>query len=474
MEKDNTFLGTEPIGKLLFKLSLPAILAQLINMLYNLVDRIYIGHMPVDGALALTGLGVCMPLIMIISAFACLVSMGGAPRASIYMGRQDNETAEKIMGNSVVLLGVVSILLTIIISIWNKDILLLFGASENTIGYASSYMTIYAAGTVFVQFALGMNAFITAQGFAKTSMITILVGAISNIILDPIFIYGFNMGVQGAAIATIISQAISAIWVMSFLCGKKTILKVRAKYLRFNPKIILPCVALGLAPFIMQATESVIEVCYYSSLKKFGGDIAVGAMTILSSIMQFTMLPLQGLGQGAQPIASYNFGAGNADRLKETFKKLLLACVVYSGTVWLLVMCVPNVFATIFTLDVALINFADWALRIYMAMSILMGIQIACQMILIAVGNAKASVFVAVLRKIVILIPLIYILPLMFENKVMAVYMAEPIADFLAVTGTVIIFTIVFKKTLKMIKTDNISTIDIDTQQIEKPNGADL
>ena len=313
---DKEFLRTEPLGKLLLKLALPTVTAQIINMLYNIVDRIYIGHIPGIGAAALTGVGVCMPLIMIVSAFAALVGYGGAPRASIFMGKQDKESAEKTLGNCFAVQILISVILTAVLLIWNRDFLMAFGASENTIEYGVSYMNIYALGTVFVELTLGMNAFITAQGYAKTGMLSVLIGAVANIILDPVFIFGFNMDVRGAALATIISQALSCVWVISFLCGKRTFLKIRLKNMRLVPKVILPCLALGTATFIMQASESVISVCFNSSLQKYGGDLAVGAMTILTSVMQFAMLPLQGLGQGAQPIISYNYGAGDAGRVK--------------------------------------------------------------------------------------------------------------------------------------------------------------
>lgn len=335
-------LGTCSVGKLLFKLAVPAIAAQIINLLYNLVDRMYIGHIANVGKLALTGVGVCLPLIMIISAFAALVSMGGAPRASIFLGKGEKDTAEKTLGNSFTLLVIISITLTIIFLFFAEDLLLLFGASENTITYATSYMRIYSLGTIFVQLTLGLNAFISAQGFAKTSMLTVLIGAITNIILDPIFIFGFNMGVAGAALATIISQSLSMIWILFFLTGKKTTLKIRKKHLRLSKEIILPSIALGLAPFIMQATESLIAVCFNSSLLKYGGDIAVGAMTILTSVMQFSMLPLTGLTQGGQPIISYNFGAKNADRVKKAFKLLLISCLTYSTVLWASAMIFPS------------------------------------------------------------------------------------------------------------------------------------
>ncbi|SDX58439.1 MATE family efflux transporter [Eubacterium barkeri] len=445
----NAFLGTAPVGGLLFKLALPAVAAQLINMLYNIVDRIYIGHIPEVGALALTGVGVCLPIIMVISAFAALISMGGAPRASIFMGKGDDAEAERILGNSFTLQVLLSVVLTVLLLVFNRPLLLSFGASDNTIDYAVRYMGIYALGTIFVQLTLGMNAFITAQGFAKTGMLTVLIGAIFNIILDPIFIFVFDMGVQGAALATIISQAVSAIWCLSFLCGKKTVLHLRKSNFGLSPRVILPCMALGLAPFIMQASESVIQVCFNASLLHYGGDVAVGAMTILTSVMQFAMLPLQGLAQGAQPISSYNFGAGNAPRVKRTFWLLLWASLVYAAILWLAILLFPQVFASIFTADAQLIAFTTWALRIYGAAMVLMGAQIACQMTFISLGNAIASIIVAIMRKFILLIPLIYILPQYIANQTLAVYLAEPVADTLAVAFTVVLFTFQFKKALR-------------------------
>ena len=450
MDDNKDFLGTQPIGRLLLKLALPTVAAQLINMLYNIVDRMYIGHIKDVGALALTGVGVCMPLIMIVSAFAVLVGNGGAPRASIYMGKKDTDAAQKILGNCFSLQIIISIILTIILLIGNKTFLLAFGASENTISYAVNYMNIYAIGTIFVQLTLGMNAFITAQGFAKTGMLSVLIGAVANIILDPVFIFGMNMGVRGAALATIISQALSCIWVLSFLFGKKTFLKIKPENLRLHAKIILPCVALGSSLFIMQASESIISVCFNSSLLKYGGDIAVGAMTILTSVMQFAMLPLQGLGQGAQPIMSYNYGAKNNDRVRKTFQLLLKVSFGYSIVLWAIVMLFPQMFAMMFTSDNALLSFTSQALRIYMASMFMFGIQIACQMAFNALGKAKDSIIVAVMRKFILLIPLIYIMPAIFKaNQTNAVYMAEPVADFIAVCFTAILFAFEFKKAMK-------------------------
>ena len=452
MQDKKEFLGTEPIGKLLVKLAIPTVIAQLINMLYNIVDRIYIGHIPGEGSLALTGVGVCMPLIMIVSAFAALVSAGGAPRASIFMGKQEHDMAEKTLGNCMGLQIIVSFVLTAILLLFNEKLLLAFGASENTIAYATAYMNIYAIGTVFVQLTLGMNSFITAQGFTKISMVSVMIGAVCNIILDPIFIFGLNMGVRGAALATILSQAVSCVWVVSFLCGKKTFLHIKLSNMRIDTKIILPCIALGMATFIMQSTESVISVCFNSSLLKYGGDIAVGAMTILTSVMQFAMLPMQGVAQGAQPILSYNYGAKNAARVKKAFGILLRTCLTYSVVLWAVIELVPGVFVSIFTPDPALREFAAPALRVYMGGILLFGIQIACQMAFTSLGKAVNSIVVAVVRKIVLLIPLIYILPNLVSNKVMGVYLAEPVADVLAVTFTAILFAFQFKKAMKEIE----------------------
>ena len=451
MNDKKEFLATEPIGKLLFRLSIPTVVAQLINMLYNIVDRIYIGHMPGDGSMALTGVGVCMPIIMLVAAFAALVSSGGAPRASIFMGEKDNESAEKTLGNCFSLQIVVSVILTAVLFIWNKDLLLAFGASENTIGYATDYMSIYAIGTMFVQMTLGMNTFITAQGFTTTSMVSVIIGAVCNIVLDPIFIFGFQMGVKGAALATIISQMLSCVWIISFLCGKRTQLKIKKENLKLRADIILPCIALGTAAFVMQSSESVISVCFNSSLLKYGGDIAVGTMTIMTSVMQFAMLPLQGIAQGAQPITSYNFGAKNADRVKKTFRLLLITCLTYSIALWTAVMIVPGAFVKIFTSDASLAQFAAPMLRIYLGGLGLFGIQIACQMTFTSLGKAANSIVVAVVRKFVLLLPLIYIMPSLLADKTQAVYMAEPVADIIAVTFTAILFTFQFKKALKEI-----------------------
>ena len=447
--KNKEFLGTEPIGKLLLKMAIPTVLAQLVNMLYNIVDRIFIGHIEGVGDYALTGVGLCLPIIMAVSAFAALISIGGAPRASICLGEGKQKEAEKILGNCFSLQIIVSIILTVLILIFNRDLLMAFGASENTIVYATDYMSIYAIGTIFVQLTLGMNAYITAQGATKVSMISVLIGAIANITLDPIFIYGFGMGVKGAALATIISQTLSCAWALYFLFGNKTIIKIKKENLGIKAKIVLPCIALGLAQFIMQISESIISVCFNSSLQGYGGDIAVGAMTILTSVMQFAMLPLQGVAQGAQPIISYNYGAKNKERVKNTFFLLLKVSLVYSLTLWASIMLFPTAFASVFTNKPELIEFTSGALRIYCSALGIFGIQIAAQMTFISLGKALSSITVAVVRKFVLLIPLIYIVPNFVENKTMGVYLAEPIADALAVTFTAVLFVLQFRKALR-------------------------
>ena len=445
-KKKEADFGKDSLGPLLLKLALPAILAQIINVLYNMVDRMYIGHIPKVGPSALTGVGVTMPVIMAISAFAALVSMGGAPRASIMLGRGEHPKAEKILGNCTVMLVIMAIILTAVFLIWGEPILMVFGASEATIGYALDYMRIYALGTIFVQLALGLNAFINAQGYAKIGMITVAIGALCNIVLDPIFIFSMSMGVKGAALATIISQAISSIFVVYFLTSKRSGLRIKLDNLKLDFQVILPCLALGLSPFIMQFTESVISVCFNTSLLKYGGDIAVGSMTILTSVMQFSMLPLQGLTQGAQPIISFNYGAENIDRVKRAFKLLLKISLSYSMLLWAVAMFIPDTFIYIFTSHGELATYTRWAIRIYMAASGIFGIQIACQQTFIAIGNAKTSVFLAVLRKVLVLIPLIFILPMFIENQAFAVFLAEPIADTIAVSVTATLFYQTYKR----------------------------
>ena len=439
-------LGSGSVGRLLFKLAVPAIVAQVINVLYNMVDRMYIGHLPEIGETALTGVGVCFPLITAISAFAALVSMGGAPRASIFLGRGDKETAEKILGNCATALVVVGVALTAVFFAFGYQLLGLFGASADTIGYAWQYFSIYLVGTIFVQASLGLNAFINAQGYTMVGMLTVVIGAVLNIILDPILMFGFDRGVAGAALATIISQAVSAAFTVWFLCSKRSYLRLKASNLRLVGKILWPSIALGLSPFVMQLTESVISICFNTQLQIYGGDIAVGAMTILSSVMQFAMLPLQGLTQGAQPITSFNFGAGKMDRVVKAFRILLISCLTYATALWAICEFAPQLVISIFTpADGALGVYTRSALRIYMAASLLFGAQIACQQTFVALGKAGISLFLAVLRKIILLVPLIFLLPRVLPiAQDTAVFLAEPAADTLAVITTCTMFGIVF------------------------------
>ena len=453
--ENKEFLGTEKVSKLFVKLAVPTVVAQLVNLLYNMVDRIYIGHMKDIGSLALTGVGVCMPVIMIISAFACLIGMGGAPQVSISLGKGEHERAERIMNCCFMFLILISVILTVFLRIFGDRLLLLFGASENTIPYASAYMNIYVLGTLFVQLSLGMNMFITCQGFTKISMLSVIIGAVMNIILDPIFIFGLDMGVRGAALATIVSQAVSAVWIIRFLFGKKTGIKLQKRFFKFDFKLILPCMALGVSPFIMQSTESILNICFNSSLLKYGGDIAVGAMTILSTLMQFSLLPLQGMSQGAQPITSYNLGAGKPERVKQSVILLLMVCFAYSMIFWVTLMLFPTFYVKLFNSNTELVTYTQWAMRIYFAVLGIFGVQIACQQSFIALGNAKSSVFLALLRKVILLIPLIYILPHFLENKAFAVYLAEPVADIIAVSTTSVMFYKYFKKVLNNMQKKN-------------------
>lgn len=442
-------LGKGSIAKLLFSLAMPAIIAQLVNVLYNIVDRIYIGRIE-NGEIAMAGVGVAFPIIMIISAASALIGMGGAPLCAIKMGEKKNEEAEKIVSNSFSMLLIIGVVLTVTFAIFKEPILWLFGASEGTIGYALDYLSIYLIGTIFVQIALGMNPFINTQGFAKIGMYTVMIGAAINIILDPIFIFGFNMGVKGAALATILAQLVSAIWVLVFLFSKKSILKIRKSYLIPKMKTILPIIALGVSPFVMQATESLVLVSLNTRLSLYGGDLAVGAMTIMSSIMQIILLPLMGLSQGAQPIISYNYGAKKIDRVKKAFKLLLKCCLTYTIVMFLLLMIFPEIFVGIFNNKPELVEITSWSIRIYFAGIGLFGAQIACQQTFLALGQAKISLFLALLRKVVLLVPLIYIMPLIVKsNQLFGVLLAEPIADVLAVITTCSCFYVFYKKNLK-------------------------
>ncbi|HAX73565.1 MAG TPA: MATE family efflux transporter [Firmicutes bacterium] len=465
MNKPSTDLGKDPIGSLLFKLAAPAIVAQLVNVLYNIVDRIFIGRIE-NGELAMAGVGVAFPIIMLISAASALFGMGGSPLAAIKMGEKDQAGAEKIVSNALSMLIIVGILLTVGIMLFKDQLLWAFGASASTFEYANDYLTIYLIGTLFVQIALGMNPFINAQGFAKIGMMTVMVGAVINIVLDPILIFGFDLGVRGAALATILAQFVSAIWVLCFLFGKKSILKIRKQYLIPSKKIVLPMIALGVAPFIMQSTESLVLISLNNQLLKYGGDLAVGAMTIMSSILQIIVLPAMGLTSGAQPIISYNYGAKQYDRVKKTFKLLLMTTLAFTTFMWASLMLVPHVFVNIFNSNPELVEITSHSIRIFFSGIFIFGAQMACQQTFLALGQAKVSLFLALLRKIILLVPLIFILPAILTNKLDAVLWAEPVADILAATTTIIIFMIFYKKAL----TPNEDQVD----SVEETNGVEL
>ena len=442
-------MGTGSVKKLMAKMAVPALVGQIVNLLYNVVDRIYIGHIPEVGGLALTGVGLFTPILMLITAFAMLAGAGGAPRAAIAMGRGEKEKAEKIVANCFTILLILAVVLTAGLYFAAPSLLRMFGASDATLPYALTYGRIYILGSVSVLMVMGMNTFITTQGFAQFSMLTTVIGAVTNIILDPILIFGLDMGVAGAAIATVISQLVSALWILRFLTGKKTILKLRLSNMKLEASVILPCLALGISSFVMISTESILSVSFTSSLARFGGDVAVGAMTVLTSINQLISMPLMGICQGGQPLISYNYGAKKLDRVKEAFYCQFFVCVLYTMVFWIALMLTPSGFAGIFTNDAALVEYTAWALRIFLACGFSVGFQIACQQAFMALGQAKISLFMACLRKLILLIPLIFILPNFFQDKAFAVFLAEPVSDFVAAATTTTVFFVFFRKLLK-------------------------
>ena len=444
--RNSDFLGKDEVKPLIWKLAVPSIIAQVINMLYNIVDRIYIGHISETGSLSLTGLGIAFPLIVFIGAFANIIAMGASPKLSIALGKKDNERAERIIGNSFLFLIIMALILMGVIGVYKRSLLLAFGASINTIEFADKYLSIYIIGTISVLLSIGMNSFISAQGFTSKAMQTVIIGAVLNIILDPIFIFALNLGVAGAAYATIISQSVSALWVLYFLTFGNSPLKLRIKNLKIDFKIFAPCLALGMAPFIMTSTESALVVVFNASLQNYGGDVAVGAMTILSSVNNFVKMPMFGFDQGAQPVIGYNFGASNKKRMIEGVKFMFKINIIYALIMFVSMEAFPHVYASIFTQDIELINYVNWSLRIYILAAGVFGLQIAVQYFLISTGQAKVSVGIAILRKLVLLIPLILILPNFFDNKVLAVFLAEPIADFISVTYAIIMYKIISKR----------------------------
>lgn len=433
-------MGTEKISKLFIRMVIPSVISQLIVLLYNMVDRIFIGHIPEIGSIALTGVGVCMPVTMIISAFAQLIGVGGAPKASMELGKNKPQEAEKIMGVCTFGLIAVSIVLTGMGYYFAKDILIFFGASHNTLPYALEYLNVYLAGTIFVELTIGLTAFLTAQGYTTITMAAMLSGAIINIVLDPILIFGLNLGVKGAGIATVFSQIISLVIAVGFLTRKKQEVRLKPENIRFDGKRLLPCMALGLSPFIMVATDSFVSIAFNRSLLAFGGDLGVGSMTIFATIMQMVSLPLMGFAQGAQPITSYNYGAGNWERVSQNFKLLLKTSLTYSCFLWLIILLLPGILIRAFTPNAELISFSTQMIRIYFAMLGILGIQFACQNTFLALGNATTSLFLALLRKVFLLLPLIALLPQVIPDQVIAVFLAEPIADVIAASTTGILF----------------------------------
>ncbi len=463
----NQKLGHEKISKLLISLAVPSIIAQLVNILYNMVDRIYIGQMP-GGTAAMAGLSIALPIITLITAFTQLVGIGGAPLCAIRLGEQRKDKAEQIMTNSFVLLVALGIILTIVVLVFKEPLLIMFGANQESLAPAIAYTSIYALGTLFVQITLGMNAYINTQGYAKMGMFTVVIGAVLNIVLDPVFIFGFNMGVSGAALATIISQGVSAIWVMAFLFGKKSHLKIRKKYFKIDWRIALSIVSLGISPFVMNVTESLLQISFNNQLSLYGGTMAVATMAILVSMWQFVTLPLQGLCQGAQPILSYNYGARNYTRVRETFKLVFKLCVGFGIIAQIILMVFAKSIVPIFSSNKETIEFASWALRIYVLGVSFFGAQIACQQSFMALGQAKVSLCMAITRKIILLIPLVYAFPYILGSTgfasilaspitsmvkdgpmVFSVLFAEPVSDILAACITTFMFVRFYKRELK-------------------------
>ena len=451
--KSKQDMGTGSVKKLMVQMAVPALVGQVVNLLYNIVDRIYIGHIPEIGGTALTGVGLFTPILMLLTAFAMMAGAGGAPRAAIAMGQGDKEKAEKILGNCFTVLMIFAVILTAVFYFTCPTLLRWFGASDATLPYAVEYGRIYILGSVCVLTVMGMNTFITTHGFAKISMLTTVIGAVINIVLDPILMFVFDMGVAGAAVATVLSQAVSALWILKFLTGKQTILKLKAGNMKLIPRIILPCLGLGISTFVMVSTESVLSISFTSSLQRYGGDVAVGAMTVLTSINQLVTMPLSGVCQGGQPLISYNYGAKKFDRVKEAFFCQFFTCIGYTTVFWGLLMLMPNVFASIFTSDTALVDYTAWALKIFLACGFSVGFQISCQQAFMALGQAKISLVMALLRKVILLIPMIFILPSFFADKAFAVFLAEPVSDFIAAAVTTFMFFRFFLKMLREGKT---------------------
>lgn len=445
---DNRIMGTEKIPRLMIQMAIPSIIAQVINILYNIVDRIYIGHISGVGAAALTGVGLTFPIITLISAFSAFVGTGGAPLASIWMGKNDKKHAEKILGTGVFMLLCFSVVLMVLFLIFQRPLLYAFGASDATIGYAMEYLTIYLLGTVFVEIALGLNPFIIAQGRSTTAMMSIVIGAVINIVLDPVFIFVFHMGVKGAAIATVISQAVSAAWNVKALVDKKAVLKIIPSCIRPELRVMGQIFSLGISPFIMRSTESLISIVLNHQLQKFGGDLYVGSLTIMQSVMQLFSAPLNGYTQGVQPIVSYNFGAGKFDRVKTTYRYMIAGSFLISFLTAASAMIFPEFYAMMFTNEQELITLTGKVMPIFMTGMLIFGLQNGIQPTFLGLGQAKISLFIALLRKVILLVPLALIFPNFFG--VMGVYYAEPVADIISALTASILFLCNIKKILTM------------------------
>ena len=416
------------IPRTITRLAIPMILAMLVNALYSVVDRIYIGHLSGVGQTALTGIGLCYPITMAIAAFSYLVGNGGGPLTSILRGAKDDERAEKVLGNSITLLVLFGILVPLICFLIQKPVLYLFGASDATYPYAREYITIYLSGSLPVMLTLGLNPFLNAQGFTRTGMMTVLIGAVCNILLDPLFIFVFGMGVRGAAIATVISQTVSAVWVIAFLLGKKNLIRVRRKYLRLQRDVSMRIMGLGVSTFIMNLTEAAISAVFNASLSRFGGDIYVTVMTVATSVSQLVFMPLSGFAQGAQPVTGYNYGAREYTRVKQCFWFLVKASVAYAVLAWLVLMIFPRQLIGIFNNDPTLMETAIPMFRVFFCMNFIMSLQMSAQNTFVAMGEAKKATFFALYRKVLLLIPLILILP-RIGFGITGVFAAEPVAD---------------------------------------------
>lgn len=442
-------LGTERMLPLVFKMALPAVAAQFVNLLYNIVDRVYIGHIPGIGTDALAGVGVTTSIVILISAFSAIVGAGGSPLAAIALGQNNRERAGKILGNGFILLILFTLLTSSVAYTFMKPILLFTGASENTLGYAVDYLSIYLLGTIFVEISTGLNAFINTQGRPAVAMCSVLIGAFINIVLDPIFIFWFDMGVKGAALATVISQACSAIWVLGFLFSRQASLPLEKRYMKLDRQIVFSMLALGVSPFIMASTESLVGFVLNSSLKGFG-DIYVSALTILQSAMQFASVPLTGFAQGFVPIVSYNYGHGNKQRVKDSFYIVLAIMFSFNLVLMLFMIFFPSTVASAFTSDENLIDTVRWVMPVFLGGMTIFGLQRTCQNMFVALGLAKISIFIALLRKVILLVPLALVLP--HFVGVIGVYAAEAISDATAAIVCTLLFAWQFPKILGRMK----------------------